>query len=89
MDGRQDVRMVVQHLGFSPAYRVVVYGDDWKPMYADFESQQALLRAIRDSLPNFDTSMLCVDQPHEIPGTVLFAGSIELDRHQAKLLNLL
>ena len=89
MDRPHDVRIVVQHLGFSPEYRVVVYGDDWKPTHADFENQQALLQAICDSLPDFDTSLLCLDQPHEIPGTVLFAGSIELDRSQAKLLKLI
>lgn len=89
MDGLHAVRMVVQHLGFSPACRVVVYGDDWKPSHADFANDDALLQALHDALPDFDTSLLCLDQPHESTGTILFAGGVELDRRQVQLLRVI
>lgn len=87
-DNSHQVRMVIQQIGFEKAYRVVIYGDSGSPQHADFNNKQALLEALRLVLPDFDTSGLCLDPLREGQGSIVFAGEIELDGQQVRLLGM-
>jgi hypothetical protein len=52
------LRIVIQQLGISrtPGYRVIVYGDDFKPRHCDFGSAAVLLEALGAAVPVRRTS---------------------------------
>jgi hypothetical protein len=52
------LRIVIQQLGVSavPGYRVIVYGDEFKPKHSDFSSPFALLEALEAAIPELDVS---------------------------------
>lgn len=78
----RSVRMVIQHIGVEPAYRLVVYSDLEKPRHADFSSKQTLLRALHAAFPDFDSSAFVFDPLHGRKGSIVFAGEVELDDRQ-------
>lgn len=52
------LRIVIQQLGVSvvPGYRVIVYGDEFKPRHSDVSSPFALLEALEAAIPELDVS---------------------------------
>ena len=52
------LRVVIQQLGLYPVpnYRIIVHGDDLKPMHGDFGSAASLVEAFRTAVPGFDVT---------------------------------
>lgn len=65
------LRVVIQQLGLYPVpnYRVIVYGDDLKPVHGDFGSAALLFEALRSAVPGFDVSRLLLQPLQEGRGT--------------------
>jgi hypothetical protein len=59
-DDLNPLRIVIQQLGVSavPGYRVIVYGDEFKPRHSDFSSPGAPLEALEAAIPETDVSQL-------------------------------
>lgn len=84
------LRVVIQQLGVAamPRYRVVVYGDNQSPRHSDFLEAQILLDTLRAAIPDFDSSQLSLNPIEEGNGSMVFAGEVDLDRRQLKILGL-
>ena len=72
--------MVIQQLGLSgtSSYRVVVYGDDFKPRRADFSSAQILLGALRAAVPHINWAGLSWNPLGDGMGSIVYEGELEL-----------
>lgn len=83
-------RVVIQQLGLHPVpnYRVIVYGDDVKPMHSDFGSAALLLEALRSAIPGFDASQLLLQPLQEGQGSIVFDGEMLLCTRQRSALGL-
>ncbi|MFZ0396170.1 MAG: hypothetical protein WCF17_06540 [Terracidiphilus sp.] len=78
------LRIVIQQLGFSEmsGYRVVVYGDEFKPRHADFSSAQVLRAVLRSAIPHFDSSHLSWTPLGDGEGSIVFDGEMQLSESQ-------
>lgn len=91
MDENQiPLRVVIQQLGLYPIpnYRVIVYGDDVKPMHSDFGSAALLLVALRSAIPGFDVSQLLLQPFQEGQGSIVFDGEMLFSAKQRSALGL-
>ncbi|MGA9672664.1 MAG: hypothetical protein WBQ94_25835 [Terracidiphilus sp.] len=84
------LRVVIQQLRASPAagYRVIVYGDEFKPRHSDFDSQVALLEALEAAIPELDISHLRLNPLREGQGSIVFDGEMPLSKKQLSTLGL-
>jgi len=90
-DNRTSLRVVIQPLGLYPvpSYRVIVYGDELKPMHADFESAAVLLEALQTAVPGFDVAQLLLNPLQERQssiGSIVFDGEMPLSGDQRSAL---
>lgn len=84
------LRVVIRQLGIYPIpnYRVIVYGDELKPMHSDFGSAALLLEGLRSALPEFDVSQLLLRPLQEGQGSIAFEGEMLLTAEQLSALGL-
>ena len=84
------LRVVIQQLGVSatPDYRVVVYGDNFKPRHCDFSSATVLLKALRAAVPGLDVSQLLLNPMQKGQGSIVFDGEMLLSGEQLSALEL-
>jgi hypothetical protein len=89
-DDLNPLRIVIQQLGVSavPGYRVIVYGDEFKPRHSDFNSAVALLEALETAIPGLDVSQLRLDPLQEGQGSIVFDGERLLSEKQLSTLGL-
>ncbi|MGA7340442.1 MAG: hypothetical protein WBE72_17330 [Terracidiphilus sp.] len=89
-DDLNPLRLVVQQLGVAaaPGYRVVVYGDEFKPRHCDFSSAVALLEALEAAIPELDVSQLRLNPLQEGQGSIVFDGAMLLSGEQLSALGL-
>lgn len=84
------LRVVIQQLGLYPVpnYRLIVYGDELKPMHSDFESAALLVEALRSAVPGFDVSQLLLQPLQEGQGSIVFDQEMLLTAEQLSALRL-
>lgn len=84
------LRIVIQQLGVTavPAYRVIVYGDEFKPRHSDFRSPVALLEALEAAIPELDVSQLRLNPLQEGQGSIVFDAERLLSEKQLSTLGL-
>lgn len=84
------LRVVIQQLGLYPVpnYRLIVYGDELKPMHSDFESAALLVEALRSAVPGFDVSQLLLQPLQEGQGSIVFDQEMLLTAEQLSALGL-
>jgi hypothetical protein len=84
------LRVVIKQLGTYPVpnYRVIVYGDEFKPMHSDFGSAALLLEALRSAVPGLDISPLLTNPLPKGQGSIVFDGEMLLSREQRSALSL-
>jgi hypothetical protein len=89
-DDLNALRIVIQRLGVSavPGYRVVVYGDEFKPRHSDFGSPVALLEALEAAIPELDALQLRLNPLQEGQGSIVFDGEMLLSEKQLSALGL-
>ena len=89
-DDLNPLRIVIQQLGVSavPGYRVIVYGDEFKPRHSDFSSPVALLQALEAAIPELDVSQLRLNPLQEGQGSIVFDGEKLLSEKQLTTLGL-
>lgn len=90
-DNLYTLRMVIQQLGISEKapYRLVVYGDDQRPLHSDFENLHLLLDALRAAIPDFDFSKFIMNPLGKGQGSIAFDGELRFDTAQLSLLRLM
>ena len=84
------LRVVIQQIGRNEwrSFRLVAYGDEFKPRHADFTSAQNLRAAFLAAIPEFDLSLLSLNPQEEGHGSILFEEEICLDDDQVFKLGL-
>lgn len=84
------LRVVIQQLGVSavPGYRVIVYGDDFKPRHCDFMSAVVLLEALEAAIPELDVSRLRATPLQEGLGSIIFNEEMLLSSEHLSALGL-
>lgn len=84
------LRIVIQQIGVSrtPGYRVIVYGDDFKPRHCDFSSAATLLDALRAAVSGLDISQQLLTPLCEGQGSIVFDGERPLSEEQLTALGL-
>ncbi len=84
------LRIVIQQLGVSavPGYRVIVYGDEFKPRHSDFSSLFALLEALEAAIPGLDVSQLRLNPLQEGQGSIVFDAERLFSEEQLSSLGL-
>lgn len=84
------LRIVIQQLGVSrtPGYRVIVYGDDFKPRHSDFSSAAVLLEALGAVVPGLDLSQQLLNPLRDGQGSIVFDGETLLSEEQLSALGL-
>lgn len=84
------LRVVIQQLGLYPVpnYRLIAYGDELKPMNADFGSAALLLEALRSAVSGLDVSQLSLTPLQEGQGTIVYDGEMLLSSEQRSALGL-
>ncbi len=84
------LRVVIQQLGTYPVpnYRVIVYGDELKPMHSDFGSAALLFEALRSAVPGVDVSQQFLRPLQEGQGSIVFDGELLLTNEQLSALGL-
>jgi hypothetical protein len=84
------LRIVIQQLGVSavPGYRVIVYGDEFRPRHSDFNSAVALLEALEAAIPELEVSQLRLNPLQEGQGSIVFDGERLLTEKQLSALGL-
>lgn len=89
-DDPKPLRIVIQQLGVSPVpgYRVIVYGDEFKPRHSDFSSAVALLEALEAAIPELDISHLLLNPLREGQGSIVFDGEMLLSEKQLSMLGM-
>lgn len=85
----RSLRLVIQQIGIQiPSYRLVVYGDEEHPRHADFDSAEALAKALCAAMPDFDLSQLTLTPLAEGHGSIVFSGEVVLSATQLVALGL-
>jgi len=89
-DDMSPLRFVIQQLGVFavPGYRIVVYGDEFKPRHCDFDSAAVLLEALGEAVPELDLSQLLLNPMQEGQGSIVFEGEMLLSEKQLSTLGL-
>jgi hypothetical protein len=89
-DNTVPLRVVIQQLEVSvtPRYRLIVYGDEFKPRHSDFHNAEVLLEAIRAALPGLDGSQLLLNPLGEGQGSIVFDGEMLFSAEQLSALGL-
>jgi hypothetical protein len=89
-DGPNPLRIVIQQLGVRamPRYRVIVYGDEQRPLHSDFDGGQTLLDTLHSAIPDFNSSQLSLKPMEEGKGSIVFTGEVDLDKWQLAILGL-
>lgn len=84
------LRIVIQQLRVSavPGYRVIVYGDEFKPKHSDFSSPFALLEALEAAIPELDVSQLRLSSLQEGQGSIVFDAGRLFSEEQLSTLGL-
>ena len=84
------LRLVIQQLGVSavPGYRVIVYGDEFKPTHRDFSGAAVLLEALRAAVSELDVSQLLLNPLCEGQGSIVYDGEMLLSEEQLSTLGL-
>lgn len=84
------LRIVIQQLGTYRVlgYRVIVYGDGFKPRHGDFSSGALLLGALRTAVPGLDVSQQLLTPLREGQGSIVFDGEMHLSEEQLSALGL-
>ena len=84
------LRVVIQQLGTHPVpnYRVIAYGDEFKPVHSDFGNAALLLEALRSAVPGLDISPLLAKPLPKGQGSIVFEGEMLLSREQRSALSL-
>lgn len=84
------LRVVIKQLGLYPVtnYRVIIYGDELKPMHGDFESATLLIEALRSAIPEFEFAKRPPDPLKEDQGSIVFDGEMMLSSEQRSALGL-
>ena len=84
------LRIVIQQLGVSaaPGYRVIVYGDEFKPRHCDFSNAGGLLEALGAARPELDASQLLLNPLQAPEGSIVFNGEMLLSGKQLSALGL-
>ena len=89
VDELHTLRLVIQQIGVErPSYRLVVYGDQEKPLHADLLSAEALLAKLRAAMPDLDLSKHFLYPLKEGQGSIVFTGEITLRTSQISALGL-
>ncbi|MGO9434848.1 MAG: hypothetical protein ACLP00_11250 [Terracidiphilus sp.] len=89
-DDLNPLRIVIQQLGVFPVpgYRVIVYGDDFKPRHSDFSSSAALLEALEAAIPELGVSHLRLNPLEEGQGSIVFDAAMLFSGEQLSALGL-
>jgi hypothetical protein len=84
------LRIVIQQLGVAtmPRYRVIVYGDEQRPLHSDFDGSQILLDTLHSAIPDFDLSQLSLNPMEEGMGSIVFTGEVDLEKRGLAILGL-
>jgi len=59
-----------------------------RPRYADFESRDALLKALHSAVPRFDDSRVSINVAGGTQTSIVLAGEMDLDDNQLSILGL-
>ena len=87
---RHPLRIVIQQIvktGTS-SFRIVAYGDSRSPRHSDFESRDALLKALHSAVPGFDDAGVSINMAGGNQTSIVFAGEMDLDDNQLSILGL-
>ena len=89
-DDLSPLRFVIQQLGVFavPGYRVVAYGDEFKPRHCDFDGAAVLLEALGEAVPELDLSQLLLNPMQEGQGSIVFEGEMPFSEKQLSALGL-
>ena len=81
-------RIVIQQLAVRPVrrYRLIVYGDDDRPEHRDIDTEQGLLKILREASPDLDLSQFSLDPLEQGRGSIVFADEMHLSEEQLVVL---
>lgn len=87
---RYPLRIVIQQIvKDGPAsFRVGAYGGNRGPRHSDFDSPEALLKALHSAVPGFDGSGVSINVAGGNQTSIVFAGEMDLDDNQSSILGL-
>ena len=87
---RYPLRIVIQQTvrAGTSSFRIVAYGSNRGPRHSDFESSDALLKALHSAVPGFDDSSVSINVAGGNQTSIVFAGEMDLDYNQLSILDL-
>ena len=87
---RYPLRIVIQQIvrAETVSFRIVVYGGNRGPRHSDFDSRDALLKALDSAVPGFDDSSVSINVASGNQTSIVFAGEMDLDDNQLSILGL-
>jgi hypothetical protein len=87
---KRSLRVVIQQIGSGREmfFRVAAYGDIGPLGHSDFNSAQALLKALNTAVPDFQGAAHLLDDFRESDNRIVFSGPMVLDDSQLAILGL-
>ena len=87
---RYPLRTVIQQIvkAGMTSFRIVAYGGSHGPRHSDFESLDALLKALHSAVPGFDDSSVSINVAGGNQTSIVFSGEMDLDDNQLSILGL-
>ncbi|MGA8159729.1 MAG: hypothetical protein WCB76_02920 [Acidobacteriaceae bacterium] len=87
---RYPLRIVIQQIveAGTSSFRIVAYGGNRGPRHSDFDSPDALLKALHSAVPGFDDSSVSINVASGNQTSIVFASEIDLDANQLSILGL-
>ena len=84
---RYALRIVIRQIfkAGKASFLLAVYGGNRAPGHSDFDSLDALLKALHGAVPGFDDSGVSIKVAGGNQTSVVFAGEMELDNHQLSI----
>jgi hypothetical protein len=87
---RYGLRIVIQQIfkAGKASFRLAAYGGNRAPGHSDFDTLDALLKALHRAVPGFDDSGVSIKVAGGNQTSIIFAGEMELDDNQLSILGL-
>lgn len=87
---KRSLRVVIQPIGSGREmfFRIAAYGDGGPLGHSDFNSAQALLRALNTAVPDFQGAAHLLNEFRESDNRIVFSGPMVLDDSQLAILGL-